>query len=231
MDKKKVKLYIILLVLLLGGVLLLPFGINFVTDAAVGAILNSTETEFEYETESESEWIEPEEETETKSEDICYDCKPDTEDETEPKTESESSDKQGKSKSSVSSSGISRYRESAAKSEEMVQQQIDFAADMEAFASTFSPEITVLDGAKDCYPDFLAGGEGKFLHAVAEYIYSHYGDMLTVDEIELIETVRNNDDECSIQACIYSGSESDIFILSYDKKLNNYGVYSSYYVD
>ncbi len=227
MGKKNGKLYLILLVLLLFGAVLLPFGINFVTDAAVDAILSVSETDFEpEETETETE---TEAQKETESEECIPDCEPETEPETEADTEP--GEEKAVRRKDTASSGAARYGESEEKDRDLIEEQIEFASGMEAFLSSFSPKITVLAGAEDSRSDFFLGGEEAFLKSVGEYVYSHYGDLITLDEIELIETVRVNEAEVSVQANLISGEESEIFIISYDRELDIYGVYPPYYAD
>ncbi|MCD8397646.1 MAG: hypothetical protein LUD12_10805 [Lachnospiraceae bacterium] len=90
----------------------------------------------------------------------------------------------------------------------------------------------ISDAAADSYTDFLSGREEQFLSAIGEYIYSIYDDLVQVTRIEVIEIVRNNEEECSCQIELFTeDGNSELFICSYNKKWDYYGVYSLYSVD
>ncbi|MCD8012528.1 MAG: hypothetical protein LUG99_05045 [Lachnospiraceae bacterium] len=276
MDKKKIKLYIILLVLLIGASILLPYAVNAVSDAIVGRIINHSETEADTDTE---------EELLTETEDISDSiAEMETASETEFETASEagdtvvvgvesdsrtdgagsdetaadsgdveisgetlnasksvsaaedSSETGGSSETATTSSGYGS-QEAAQESSEGKTGEADTAQserldEMETYVSSFQPEITVSAGAENSYSDFLDGREMQFLEAVGEYVYSIYDDMVSITKIEIVETVRNNDEECSCQIELYTDDgSSELFICSYNKKWDYYGVYSLYSVD
>ncbi|MCD8154393.1 MAG: hypothetical protein LUF78_06890 [Clostridiales bacterium] len=240
MDKKKIKLYIILLVLLIGASVLLPYAVNAVSDAIVGRIINHSETETDFDTE----------ELLTETED-SFDSLAKTGTETVSETElgagetvvlgvesdSESASAADSSSETTATGSDSGSQETAQASSEGKTEEADAAQserlnEMESYVSSFQPEISVSAGAEDSYFDFLDGRETQFLEAVGEYVYSIYDDLVSIAEIEIVETVRNNDDECSCQIeLITDDGNSELFICSYNKKWDYYGVYSLYSVD
>ncbi|MCD8396211.1 MAG: hypothetical protein LUD12_03325 [Lachnospiraceae bacterium] len=268
MDKKKIKLYIILLVLLIGASVLLPYAVNAVSDAIVGRIINHSETGADFDTE---------EELQTETEDIS-DTSAETETETVSETEfgagntvvlglesDSETDRAGFDETAVDSGDTvtsgenlnvlgsalaadsslettatdsdSGSQEAAQASSEGKTEEADAAQserlnEMESYVSSFQQEISVSAGAEDSYFDFLDGRETQFLEAVGEYVYSIYDDLVSIAEIEIMETVRNNDDECSCQIeLITDDGNSELFICSYNKKWDYYGVYPLYSVD
>jgi len=264
MDKKKIKLYIILLVLLIGASVLLPYAVNAVSDAIVGRIINHSETETDYETEeelltetedisdsvaetgTETELgtgdtvvlgVESDSETnEAGSGETVVDSV-DTEISGDIQNASESASAADSSSETTATDSDSGNQEAAQASSERKTEEADAAQserldEMETYVSSFQPEISVSDGAEDSYSDFLEGRETQFLEAVGEYVYSIYDDLVSIAEIEIVETVRNNDDECSCQIeLITDEGNSELFICSYNKKWDYYGVYSLYSVD
>ncbi|MCD8397187.1 MAG: hypothetical protein LUD12_08405 [Lachnospiraceae bacterium] len=264
MDKKKIKLYIILLVLLIGASILLPYAVNAVSDAIVGRIINHSETGADFDTEeelqTETEDISDsgaETETETElgtgdtvvlgvesdletneagsGETIPDSSETETSDETLNASESESAtDSLSETTATGSDSGSQETAQASSegKTEEADAAQSERLDEMEIYVSSFQPEISVSDGAEDSYSDFLDGRETQFLEAVGEYVYSIYDDLVSIAEIEIVETVRNNDDECSCQIELFTDDgNSELFICSYSKKWDYYGVYSLYSVD
>ncbi|MCD7957410.1 MAG: hypothetical protein LUG93_17025 [Lachnospiraceae bacterium] len=272
MDKKKIKLYIILLVLLIGASILLPYAVNAASDVIVGRIINHSETEADSDTEEElltetenisDSFAETETASETESEEgdtvvvgVESDSKTDgvgsdeiavdsgdaeisgeTLNASEPVSAAEgSSETGGLSETATTSSGYGSQEavqaSSEGKTEEADMAQSERLDEMEAYVSSFQPEITVSAGSEDSYSDFLNGRETQFLEAVGEYVYSIYDDMVSITKIEIVETVRNNDDECSCQIELFTDDgNSELFICSYNKKWNYYGVYSLYSVD
>ncbi|MCD7956778.1 MAG: hypothetical protein LUG93_13740 [Lachnospiraceae bacterium] len=256
MDKKKIKLYIILLVLLIGASIMLPYAVNAVSDAIVGRITKHSETETDIETEEEllteldavSESTEESENDSDSGETVTLSMETDAETgakETVVNAESSevSGDEQDASESNLaadeaagvqsdSANQAAAQESSEAKSEEADTAQSERLDAMEAYVSSFHPEIIVSDAAAVDYPDFSAGGEESFLAAVGEYIYSVYDDLVSIEKIEVIETVRNNDSECSCQIELFTADgSSELFICSYNKKWDYYGVYSMYSVE
>ncbi|MCD8012443.1 MAG: hypothetical protein LUG99_04605 [Lachnospiraceae bacterium] len=118
---------------------------------------------------------------------------------------------------------------SEGKTEEADTAQSEQLEEMEAYVEIFQPEISVMDGAADSFTDFLDGRETQFLTAVGEYVYSLYGNQVSISKIEIVENVRNNDEECSCQIELFTeDDDSELFICSYNKKWDYYGVYSLY---
>ncbi|MCC8102229.1 MAG: hypothetical protein LIP11_08210 [Clostridiales bacterium] len=262
MDKKKLKLYVILLVLLIAVSLLLPCVINAVSDVIVGKITDRSAIETEAETESETE---PETglelelifESEAESE---MDSQSELSDESESETglETEIKDVGGSENDAVvatetdtkiedsdaaesflASSGLTgtvnqekMQSSSEGKSESADLAQSERLNEMDAFVGSFQPDISISDAAADSYTDFLSDREVQFLSAIGEYIYSIYDDLVQVTRIEVVEMVRNNEEECSCQIELFTeDGNSELFICSYNKKWDYYGVYSLYSVD
>ncbi|MCD7717490.1 MAG: hypothetical protein LUI39_13785 [Lachnospiraceae bacterium] len=241
MDKKKIKLYIILLVLLIGASVLLPYAVNTVSDAIVGRIINHSETETDYETEEElltetEDISDSSAETGTKKvsetelgagETVVLGVESDSESASATDSLSETT-----ATGSDSGSQEATQASSEGKTEEADTAQSERLNEMETYVSSFQPEIVVSAGVEDSYSDFLDGRETQFLEAVGEYVYSIYDDLVDIAEIEIVETVRNNDDECSCQIELFTDDgNSELFICSYNKKWDYYGVYSLYSVD
>ncbi len=240
MDKKKIKLYIILLVLLIGASVLLPYAVNTVSDAIVGRIINHSETETDFDTEELLTETEDSSDslaktgTETVSETelgagetVVLGLESDSESASTADSSSETT-----AVGSDSGSQETTQASSEGKTEEADAAQSERLDEMEIYVSSFQPEISVSAGAEDSYSDFLDGRETQFLEAVGEYVYSIYDDLVSIAEIEIVETVRNNDDECSCQIeLITDDGNSELFICSYNKKWDYYGVYSLYSVD
>ncbi|MCD8337419.1 MAG: hypothetical protein LUD18_09125 [Lachnospiraceae bacterium] len=121
---------------------------------------------------------------------------------------------------------------SEGKSESTDLAQAERLNEMEAFVASFQPDISISDTAADSYTDFLNGRETQFLSAIGEYIYSIYDDLVQVTRIEVVEMVRNSEEECSCQIEMFTeDGNSELFICSYNKKWDYYGVYSLYSVD
>lgn len=262
MDKKKIKLYIILLVLLIGASVLLPYAVNAVSDAIVGRIINHSETGADFDTEEEPQTetedisdsgaetetelgtgdtvvlgVESDLETDGAGSGEAIPDSGDTETSEETLNASESVSPADCSSETTAIGSDSGSQETAQASSEGKTEEADAAQserldEMESYVSSFQPGISVSAGAEDSYSDFLEGRETQFLEAVGEYVYSIYDDLVSIAEIEIVETVRNNDDECSCQIeLITDDGNSELFICSYNKKWDYYGVYSLYSVD
>jgi len=266
MDKKKLKLYVILLVLLIAVSLLLPCVINAVSDVIVGKITNRSTIETEAETELETEQetgveleliFESEAESEMDSQSELPD-ESESEIDLETGLETEIKNANGSENDAVAATGIDTKIEdsdaaesllassgltgtvnqeetqssSEGKSESTDLAQAEGLNEMEAFVASFQPDISMSDAAADSYTDFLSGREEQFLSAIGEYIYSIYDDLVQVTRIEVVEMVRNNEEECSCQIELFTeDGNSELFICSYNKKWDYYGVYSLYSVD
>lgn len=79
---------------------------------------------------------------------------------------------------------------------------------------------------------FLEEREVAFDQAVADYLYSLYGEDLKVNRIDLIEEVREDETELVYQIEVFAEDErmdlSELFICSYNKELDFYSLYPYY---
>lgn len=104
----------------------------------------------------------------------------------------------------------------------------DWEKRMEAYRNTVKPEHT------EVYPgsiqEFIGGREEQFDAAVADYIFSEYGDSLEITRIDLIETVRDDYEELSYQIELFAKEKgveySELFIAAYNRTYDFYGIYT-----
>lgn len=104
----------------------------------------------------------------------------------------------------------------------------DWEKRMEAYRGTVKPEHT------EVYPgsiqEFIGGREEQFDAAVADYIFSEYGDSLEITRIDLIEAVRDDYEELSYQIELFAKEKgveySELFIAAYNRTYDFYGIYT-----
>lgn len=99
---------------------------------------------------------------------------------------------------------------------------------LEKYREKMKPNLSETKaGAADA---FVGDREQQFLTAVADYIFSLYGDSLSVTRIDVIELVKDNEVELVYQIEVFAsdgGREySELFISSYNKEWDFYSIYS-----
>lgn len=99
---------------------------------------------------------------------------------------------------------------------------------LEKYREKMKPDLSETKaGAADA---FVGDREQQFLTAVADYIFSLYGDSLSVTRIDVIELVKDNEAELVYQIEVFAsdgGREySELFISSYNKEWDFYSIYS-----
>lgn len=113
-------------------------------------------------------------------------------------------------------------------SEEDANAEDSYDKKLEIYREKMSPTLSeIKEGAADA---FVGDREQQFFTAVADYIFSLYGDRLSVTRIDVVELVKDNETELVYQIEVFAsdGSKeySELFISSYNKEWDFYSIYS-----
>ncbi len=217
MGREKIRFCLLLTAALLIGAVFLPFLINFASDAIVEKILEGSDTPQETESETETEDV-TEEPTEKSTGKVRITGKSEEE-------ETRETDEKPESTAGQKTTAKEQAAEASA-SDEQQRAMYAYESEMQEFIDAFHPKITILDTAPEAKKEFLRGKKGPFLTALGEYVYAYYGDVVKVEEIEIGECVRDNEDECAYRVVLTdSNGESELFICTYDKRWDFYGIY------
>ncbi len=97
----------------------------------------------------------------------------------------------------------------------------------ELYRKTVKPDIS---GSEDNLVEIFVGNrEQQFLSATADYLFSLYGDSLTITGIDVIEKVKEDETELVCQIEISAEREgrtySELFISSYNREWDFYSLY------
>lgn len=97
----------------------------------------------------------------------------------------------------------------------------------ELYRKTVKPDIS---GTEDNLVEIFVGNrEQQFLSATADYLFSLYGDSLTITGIDVIEKVKEDETELVCQIEISAEREgrtySELFISSYNREWDFYSLY------
>ncbi len=217
MGREKIRFFLLLTAALLIGAFFLPFLINFASDFIVEKILEGSDTPGE--TESETETEELTEELAEKSTGKVKITGKSEEEETRGKDEKPESTADKKKTAKEQTDGASA-------SDEQQKAMYTYESEMQEFIDAFHPKITILDTAPEAKKEFLHGEKEPFLTALGEYVYACYGEDVMIAEIEIGECVRDNEDECAYRVVLTdSNGESELFICTYDRRWDFYGIY------
>lgn len=140
------------------------------------------------------------------------------------------------------SAGDSRYEEKVSEMNPVHTDETDFAASAEEiqkrkekqdaglqkYRESFHPEITeAYSGVREA---FIGDHAVEFDHAVADHIYQAYGNLYNVTQVELKEMLDETDDEirCMVRVYTKSGDRnySQGYIVIYSKAYDFYSVYA-----
>ena len=103
-----------------------------------------------------------------------------------------------------------------------------YERELEAYRKHMQPELS--ETKKGAAADFVGERKQQFFTAVADYIFSLYGDSLSVTKIDVIELVKDNETELVYQIEVFAtdGSKeySEQFISSYNREWDFYSIYS-----
>ena len=113
-------------------------------------------------------------------------------------------------------------------SEEDANAEDSYDKKLEIYREKMSPTLSeIKEGAADA---FVGDREQQCFTAVADYIFSLYGDRLSVTRIDVVELVKDNETELVYQIEVFAsdGSKeySELFISSYNKEWDFYSIYS-----
>lgn len=98
----------------------------------------------------------------------------------------------------------------------------DFDQGIVEYRKTFKPKMT---GKQDDIDVFTGNREKEFNQAIADYIYSVYGQT-TVDSVEIQGIISDSEQEQSCRIVIHMDKEALPYLCSYNKKLEFYSLYS-----
>lgn len=103
-----------------------------------------------------------------------------------------------------------------------------YERELEVYRKHMQPELS--ETKKGAAADFVGERKQQFFTAVADYIFSLYGDSLSVIKIDVIEQVKDNETELVYQIKVFAidGNKeySEQFISSYNKEWDFYSIYS-----
>lgn len=206
MERKKLKYYGCLIALILILSCLVPLGINAVTNLIVGQLTAEELPETEIETGMGSE------------------------------TETENSEKmrvtiQTAQEDPVRSRGLNET--ALQETEEDLTGQIQ--EEKEAYEQSLiryrkmnQPDYT--ETQKGALQAFIGTREDLFTEAISDYVYSKYGDSMRIKKVDIIEFVKEDDDELTyqIEVTAANGTKeySEYFISSYNKGSEFYSIYA-----
>lgn len=110
---------------------------------------------------------------------------------------------------------------------EAVDTEADDMKQLEQYRHKTRPVISEsVPGSSDI---FISDRQETFTDAVADYIYSLYGDILKITRIDIVEMIKDDDTDLSCQIEIYAarGKEeySELFISTYNKEQDFYSIY------
>lgn len=113
--------------------------------------------------------------------------------------------------------------------EEIISDTEDsYERELEVYRKYMQPELS--ETKKGAVADFVGERKQQFFAAVADYIFSLYGDNLSVTKIDVIEQVKDNETELVYQIKVFAidGNKeySEQFISSYNKEWDFYSIYS-----
>lgn len=104
----------------------------------------------------------------------------------------------------------------------------DYEKELEVYREKQAPKI--LETQKGAADDFIASRKTAFISAIADHIFSLYGDSLTINGVDLIEQVKDTEDELvyQIEVFVTDGEKkySELFLSSYNKEWDYYSIYS-----
>lgn len=99
---------------------------------------------------------------------------------------------------------------------------------LETFREKMKPDLSeTKTGAADA---FVGDRKQQFFTAVADYVFSLYGDSLSITRIDVVELVKENETELTYQIEVFASDGdreySEAFISSYNKEWDFYSIYS-----
>lgn len=104
----------------------------------------------------------------------------------------------------------------------------DYEKELEVYREKQAPKI--LETQKGAADDFIASRKTGFISAVADHIFSLYGSGLTITGVDLIEQVKDTEEELvyQIEVFVTDGERkySELFLSSYNKEWDYYSIYS-----
>ncbi len=96
--------------------------------------------------------------------------------------------------------------------------------ELQAYRDAFHPKV---EGTKSgLYEIFIGDREAAFVMAVADYMFSVYGDSITIDEIDIADFVSNDETQVTCQILLRSQDELAYYYASYSKKHDFYSIYA-----
>ena len=117
---------------------------------------------------------------------------------------------------------------SSAEKEITLDTEDSYERELEVYRKRMQPELS--ETKKGAATDFVGEREQQFFTAVADYIFSLYGNNLSITRIDVIELVKDNETELVYQIEVFAlnGSKeySEQFICSYNKEWDFYRIYS-----
>lgn len=154
----------------------------------------------------------------------------------EAETECEETGKMSVSLSDLNGRVKESNKEDSSKAEELPHQGADtefimedsYDQNLKTYREKMQPDLSeTTDGAVNI---FVGERKPQFFTAVADYVFSLYGDSLSVTRIDVIELVKDSDTELVYQIEVFAsegGREySELFISSYNKEWDFYSIYS-----
>lgn len=104
----------------------------------------------------------------------------------------------------------------------------DYEKELEAYRKQQDPVI--LETQKGAADVFVANRKNEFVSAVSDHIFSLYGGSLTITGVDLIEQVKDTEEELvyQIEVFVADGEKkySELFLSVYNKEWDFYSIYS-----
>lgn len=104
----------------------------------------------------------------------------------------------------------------------------DYEKELEAYRKKQNPQL--LETQKGAADAFVAERKTEFIAAISDHIFSLYGESLVITGIELIEQVKETEEELvyQIEVFVADGEKkySELFLSSYNKEWDFYSIYS-----
>lgn len=208
MKRKKMIRYMIALICIILSGALLPYVIRAGTEILVGRI-------------QEMRQDDPETETEEGSEIISYDHGYSFDGIDQKKDEDD--------KDALPGSDFTRKESIGETTEERIQEKkTKLDKNLQDYRDSFHPKV---QGTKSgLYEIFIKDREAAFLMAVADHMYSVYGDSIEVGRIDIADFISDDDSQVSCQILIHAGSGEDeelaYYMASYNKQYDFYSIYA-----
>ncbi len=132
-------------------------------------------------------------------------------------------------KAKLPGSGLTGKEGAGQTTEERIQEKkTKLDKNLQDYRDSFHPKV---QGTKSgLYEIFIKDREAAFLMAVADHMYSVYGDSIEVSSIDIADFISDDDSQVSCQILVHAGSGEDeelaYYMASYNKQYDFYSIYA-----